>query len=283
MSIERFHRQILAFGDSGQRQIANTQAAIVGIGGLGSQVAQALAYLGVNRLTLIDDDTVETSNLNRLIGAGTEDVGREKTQVVARELRRANPAIQCQSLSVNLRSRIALEALMNASTVFGCVDNDGARLLMTELCAAYKKTYTDSATEVIGAGASEPFDFGGRVVVSVPGEFCLLCAGELDVETAKRDLETASVQQTRIAHGYGVPQADAPAVVSLNGIIANIAVTEFMVSATGIRKPNHKSTYRGMRGVVVVSMDTKRLDCINCGYIFGQGDAAGLMRYAVDG
>lgn len=283
MAEDRFSRQVLAFGDAGQKNLAISHVAVVGIGGLGSQVTQALAYLGVGRFTLIDDDRIESSNLNRLVGAGPKDIGRWKAEVLADTVAAINPDAVCQPIVRNLRSRSALTALQAASVVLGCVDNDGARLILMELCCAYRKLYIDSATEIVTPDTDAPLDFGGRVIVAVPGEFCLTCAGELDTEAAKVDLESASVRSVREAHGYGIAHAAvAPAVVSLNGIIANIAVTEFMAAVTGLRHPVTKSTYKGMRGIVQVSLDTRRVGCINCEYLVGRGDRAEVMRYALD-
>jgi molybdopterin/thiamine biosynthesis adenylyltransferase len=280
---DRFSRQVLAFGEVGQRSLALSHVGVVGVGGLGSQIIQALAYLGVGRFTLIDDDRVEPSNLNRLIGAKPNDIGRSKAEILTKTVAAINPDALCEPIVQNLRSRTALAALQNASVVFGCVDNDGARLILLELCCAYRKLYIDSATEIVPPQAGAPLDFGGRVVVSVPGDFCLMCASELDTEAAKVDLESAPVRSARAAHGYGIGQAAvAPSVVSLNGVIANIAVTEFMAKVTGLRSPITKSTYKGMRGIVQVSLDKRRDGCINCEYLVGRGDRAEIMRYALD-
>src|SRR5438552_13194346 len=62
----RFSRQQLVFGDTGQRAISGKKVGIVGLGGLGTQITQALAHLGVGSFVLVDDDKVEASNLNRL-------------------------------------------------------------------------------------------------------------------------------------------------------------------------------------------------------------------------
>ena len=283
MADMRFSRQVLAFGETGQQKIAAAHAAVVGVGGLGSHAVQQLAYLGVAHFVLIDPDRVEESNLNRLVGATPNDVGEAKAQVLGTALLRINPTATASVVTSDLRSRAALSALRDASVVFGCVDNDGARLILTEFCCAYEKPYIDSATEILPATDNEPFEFGGRVVVSIPGEFCLSCANELDIEEAKQDLEPAEVKAERLAHGYGVGNAaPAPAVVSLNGVIASIGVTEFVAMATGLRAPNRKSVYKGMRGVVHVSTDQRRPDCINCGYLVGKADRADVLRYALD-
>lgn len=282
MTEQRFARQVLAFGESGQESLRQAHAAVVGVGGIGSCVVQSLGYLGVGRFTLIDADRVEESNLNRLVGATLADIGRAKVDVIASQLTELSQTVHVERIATELRSRRALTALGEASVVFGCVDNDGARLILTEFCAAYRKLYIDSATEIMPAREGVAFDFGGRVVVSSPGTFCLSCAGELDAEAAKADLELPDVRKLRQAHGYGVPEATAPAVVSLNGLVASIATTEFMVSVTGVRDPFVKSTYRGMRGVVLVSTDRRRPGCINCEYLLGKGDSVGVMRYALD-
>src|ERR1035441_5451700 len=69
MSANRNARQILAFGQVGQDLIEAQSVAIVGLGGLGAHVAQGLAYLGVKKYILIDDDVLTETNLNRTPGA----------------------------------------------------------------------------------------------------------------------------------------------------------------------------------------------------------------------
>ncbi len=277
----RLSRQLLALGERGQRVISAARVGIVGLGGMGSQVVQALAYLGVGRFVLVDHDQVELSNLNRLVGASPADIGRWKVDVAERTVLQIQPGASCQLVPGNLRSERAMEALRATNAVFGCVDQDGARLVLMEFCCAYSITYIDAASEIIlDPTGTRIDDFGGRVVVSRPGDFCLVCASELDPETAKADLEPERIKAAREAHGYGLGHSDpSPAVVSLNGIVANLAVTEFLVLTTGIREPYRKSTYKGMRGIVQVSRDVRRADCYNCGYLVGKGDAADLSRY----
>src|SRR5262249_44306305 len=68
-------RQVRAFGVEGQARIGSTKVAVIGLGGTGSLVTQQLARLGVQRFILVDHDVVETTNLNRLVGAYPDDVG----------------------------------------------------------------------------------------------------------------------------------------------------------------------------------------------------------------
>ena len=278
---DKFSRQILAFGEEGQARIAGSRVGIVGLGGMGSLIAQMLAYLGVREFILVDDDIVEESNLNRLVGASFDDVKNKtpKIEVAKKVISSINPSAKVNTLLKNLRSDEALDSLCEAPRViFGCVDNDAARLILTELAAAYNKTLIDSATEII---SSDNFkEFGGRVIVARPGDFCLLCAGQIDLEIAGEELGSDKENDFRKALGYGLGEnVPDPAVISLNGIIAGLAVTEFIMLVTGLRPPCRKITYRGMRGVFRESIDEKRKDCWVCKTLAGAREKADIKRY----
>ena len=279
---DRFARQILAFGEEGQGKITKTRIGIVGLGGIGSHIAQGLAYLGVKDFLLVDDDRVEITNLNRLIGGVPDDAvnGTFKVSVAGRMIRLISPGVSAEELPKDLRSKDVIDALVSRPLIFGCVDGDGARLVLTELAVAYEMVLIDCATEIL-LEEGKLVEFGGRVVVCRPGEFCLDCAQQLDMEIVKQELEGPEFREARKRHGYGVGEAAAaPSVVSLNGVIANIAVTEFLVMTTGLREPNRQITYYGLRGNANVRNDPRRADCYICGYLVGRRDAANIYRYA---
>jgi len=280
-SQERFSRQILAFGTEGQKAIMNTKVGIVGVGGIGSCVVQTLSYLGTQEFMLLDDDRVEELNLNRLVGATREDVVNRvlKVEVAQRVIRSINPEAKITFLG-NLRTSEALEDLSKfPDVIFGCVDNDSARMILTDLAAAYRKTLIDCATEIDPKG-DKGISFGGRVVVAQPGDFCLWCANQIDSQIAKEELESEQEKSFRQHHGYGLgAEVAAPAVMSLNAVIAGLAVTEFIMLVTGIRNPERMLTYKGTRGIVVATHDVKRPGCLVCDSLVGKGDKADLKRY----
>src|SRR5260221_6233853 len=80
MNNNRFNRQILMFGEAGQEQIEKQIVGIAGSGGLGSQIGQSLAYLGVRNFGIIDDDRLDDTNMNREAGAFPPDVWRIKVE-----------------------------------------------------------------------------------------------------------------------------------------------------------------------------------------------------------
>jgi hypothetical protein len=97
---------------------------------------------------------------------------------------------------------------------------------------------------------------------------------------AKQDLETKDVQELRRKHGYGLGAVvEAPSVIMLNGVVANLAITEFMFYATGIRKPMSHLTYHGLRGKVNERQAVKKNGCYTCEYLAGKGEAVNIFRY----
>jgi hypothetical protein len=280
MTEERFARQVLMFKVEGQRKIESQPVAIVGLGGMGSQVAQSLAFLGVRNFLLIDDDRVDETNLNRLAGACAKDVGQLKVEVVRDLIRKINPGAEVVAIAKNLRTRAAMEPLITYPIIFGCVDQDGPRLILTELAAAYENTLIDLASEIFPAANDRALDFGGRVVVARAGDYCLFCARQIDHDQARQDLESPEIRELNRIHGYGLGDTGpAPAVFSLNGIIANLGVTEFLAMVTGFREPARKLTYLGMRGAVRDTADASDPDCFTCKCLRGMRERANLWRY----
>lgn len=281
MNEQRFARQILMFGKEGQQKIESQRVGVVGAGGLGSQVCQALAYTGVRDIAIVDDDQLDDTNMNREAGAFQEDVGKLKAEVIGDLVRRINPDAEVQVIAKNLRTREAMAALIERTVLFGCVDHDGPRLVLTDLAAAYAIPLVDTATEIFPEKDGQPFHFGGRVVVARPGDFCLFCAAQIDRELAKEDLETPEIRTLRRKHGYGIGEdVPTPSVFALNGAIANLAVMEFIAMTTGIREPARMLTYKGDRGVVVSRDGSRQTDCFTCATC-GQQKDANIWRYVI--
>jgi molybdopterin/thiamine biosynthesis adenylyltransferase len=280
MMSERFNRNVLLFGEEGQKQINASCVAVIGIGGLGTHVVQQLAILGVGCLVLIDDEELDTTNLNRYVGARYNDPipGTLKVDIAHRMVQEINPAIIIKCIPHSLMSDEAFRAIVDSDFIFGCLDNEGSRLILTELCAAYSKPYIDLSSEII---PGNPTIYGGRICIAWDGNGCLMCFQELDIAEAQADLESPDSRLNRQAI-YGIPTTAlgqaGPSVVSINGVIASMAVTEFMVGITGIRPSKRFINYRGDLERVTYKEDPAT-DCYYCQEIRGKGDAANVQRY----
>ena len=91
---ERFVRTALIFGEDGMRRLGDARVAVFGVGGVGGHLVQALARAGVGHITVIDDDVVSVSNINRQAVAMDSTVGRPKVEVIAEQVRDINPACE---------------------------------------------------------------------------------------------------------------------------------------------------------------------------------------------
>jgi molybdopterin-synthase adenylyltransferase len=258
---QRFARHMAFFGAEGQDRISASTVAVVGIGGLGSHLVQQLAYLGVRRFTLIDADKVSTSNLNRLIGATVPDIGEWKVDVAARMITTVEPAaeITCERRSFSAEDP---SAIAGVDVIFGCVDEDAPRLDLLRSASARALAYIDLASDITPEG-----EFGGRIVFAKDGERCLSCLGELDQHALAR-AQMSEEQRAADDAIYGINRAalddGGPSVVSVNGVVASLAVTEFLVWRTGLREPAGFLTYRGDLGTVSRRADPPREFCAYC-------------------
>ena len=138
-------RQILAWGNLGQNRLAAAHVAVVGVGGTGSQVTVQLAHLGVGRLTLIDPDVVERSNLSRLLGAAWSDVARDKSAVLGAAVRSINPQIAVHTLTASVIDTDP-RLLADADVIVCATDGHGSRALLTELSQQYLVPVVDLGT-----------------------------------------------------------------------------------------------------------------------------------------
>jgi molybdopterin/thiamine biosynthesis adenylyltransferase len=132
----RYSRQILLpeFDVEGQERLRQSCALIVGLGGLGSAVAMYLAAAGVGRLTLVDFDRVDLSNLQRQIVHRTADIGRLKVESARDTLLALNPLVEVIALPKALDEVELLQQVERADVVVDACDNLPTRLAINAAC-----------------------------------------------------------------------------------------------------------------------------------------------------
>lgn len=281
MTHERFDRQIALFGEEGQKKLRAARVAIVGAGGTGSVVIPELALLGIGSMAIIDHDELEETNRNRHFCARVGDPipGTKKVDIGARMALEYDSATKITLIPHSVLTPEGFAAVRNADFVFGCVDGEGIRLVLTELCAAYAKPYIDIAT---GVSPEPPISYGGTVCCAIAGQGCLVCMRELDLAEAAQELASPG-QRKDHERIYGVDRAHlrgrGPSIVSVNAVAASLAITEFMKLCTGIGIPARLLKYRGESGVVATSRDTPSPNCYYCKHIYGSEGGADVERY----
>jgi molybdopterin/thiamine biosynthesis adenylyltransferase len=135
---ERLVRNLHHYSVPDLLRLNASQAAVVGLGGLGGLSAELLARCGVGRLTLVDGDRFEESNLNRQILCTPGRLGRSKAAAAAARLERVNPALVVRSEARFLAADNARELLSGCQVALDCLDSLSARRLLADACQALR-------------------------------------------------------------------------------------------------------------------------------------------------
>ena len=143
----RYSRHILLddIGIEGQQRLRDAHALVIGAGGLGSPVSLYLGSAGIGRLTLVDDDAVDLTNLQRQIAHNLARVGQPKAESVRQTVLAINPAVAVQ---VELRRADAAwldKAVVDADVVLDCSDNFATRHAVNEACVQHRKPLVSGA------------------------------------------------------------------------------------------------------------------------------------------
>ena len=135
---ERYARHLLMpeVGEAGQAKLLTSRVLLGGAGGLGSPAAFYLAAAGVGRLTIIDDDVVDRSNLQRQILHTDERVGEPKVESAARTLRALNPGVEIEAIRGRLDASNVDELVRAHDVVVDGTDNFSTRYLIGDACVA---------------------------------------------------------------------------------------------------------------------------------------------------
>jgi len=135
---ERYARHLLipALGDAGQRRLRAARVCVVGAGGLGSPALLYLAAAGVGHLTIVDDDVVDVSNLQRQVIHPTAAVGTPKVRSAAAAVRAVNPGVEVTERGVRLTPDNAAEVLAGHDVVLDGTDNFPTRYVVDDACAS---------------------------------------------------------------------------------------------------------------------------------------------------
>jgi molybdopterin/thiamine biosynthesis adenylyltransferase len=257
----RYDRQVRAFGPEGQAVLGRLSVAIAGLGGTGSIVAQQLAHLGVGRLMLIDHDEVDTSNLNRLQGATTGDVGLPKVAVAARSISAINPRATCDPVVGDVTDAALAERLTDVDFIFGCTDSMASRAVLNQLAYQYLIPMIDMGVS-IHVEAGRLASVTGRVQMLAPGLGCLLCADGIDGQQVR--WEMMSPAQRRADPYFENASIPQPAVMPLNGVVTSAAVAMFLSAITSYPGESRLLHYDGVRGSVRPQRLSPRPHCIVC-------------------
>ncbi|MBL0730382.1 HesA/MoeB/ThiF family protein [Piscinibacter sp. HJYY11] len=143
----RYSRHILLdeLGIEGQRKLLDAHALVIGAGGLGSPVALYLGTAGVGRITIVDHDTVDLTNLQRQIAHDMSRVGRPKAESAKQSIGEINPEVQVVALTERAGPERLNELVAAADVVIDCTDNFTTRHAVNAACVKHRKPLVSGA------------------------------------------------------------------------------------------------------------------------------------------
>lgn len=141
--VERYSRHLIIpeIGALGQRRLKNAKVLVIGAGGLGSPALLYLAAAGVGTLGIIDDDSVDLSNLQRQVIHGVADVGRPKIESARDAIAAINPLVDVRLHNIRLDADNALELFSEYDLILDGADNFATRYLVNDAAAILGKPY----------------------------------------------------------------------------------------------------------------------------------------------
>ncbi|OJW63623.1 MAG: molybdopterin biosynthesis protein MoeB [Sphingomonadales bacterium 63-6] len=168
--LERFARHIVLpeIGGPGQMKLTDSHVVLVGVGGIGSPALQYLAAAGIGRLTLIDDDRVDASNLQRQTIFAEADIGQLKVERAEDWLLRFDPTIACQAAAIRVTPDTAPALIQGADLVMDGCDNFATRLAVSDACVAARVPLLSAA---VGRFQGQVAAFAGHI----EGHSCYRC------------------------------------------------------------------------------------------------------------
>jgi hypothetical protein len=242
-------RTIQAFGEKTYRSLKELSVGVVGCSGTGSPLIEQLVRLGVGKIILIDPDTVEYKNLNRILHTTTQsaEFHAPKVEVISKAIKEMGLGTEVQSFQTNLYDNIeSLKSLITCDVVFGCMDSVDGRYLLNQLCSFYLISYFDLGVKLQADGNGGVDKICGTVHYIQPGKSSLLSRGLYNMEEVR-----AAGQFRKNSDEYEKLKKEAyiknvnvnnPAVISVNMQIASHAANEFL-NRIHPYKSEHPSQY----------------------------------------
>ena len=227
-------RHAQAFGSGTTDILRGLSVAVIGCSGTGSIVVEQLARLGVGRLVLVDPDTVEEKNLNRILNTGKEDayLKRPKVHALASAIAMMGLGQEVMPLHANLIDPHTVKAVAECDIVFGCMDGVEGRHMLNRLATFYTMPYFDVGVRLDADGKGGIDQISGATHYLQPGGSSLLSRGVYDMDRVNAEeirRTDPELYRRRIKEGYlrGVDE-DRPAVISVNMFFAALMVNDFL-------------------------------------------------------
>jgi tRNA A37 threonylcarbamoyladenosine dehydratase len=287
---QRYDRQARLFGDRGQALLAAQKIVVVGAGGAGSLISEYLSRLGVGHLVVIDPESVDPTNIPRLIGARSSDLRpwissrkvprsvrqfgerhrRTKVDIARRVALEANPQMNFEGVTGDVTDQSVAALLVDADFIFLAADSMQARLVVNAIVHQYLIPGIQVGVKVqVNRRTGEVEDVFSVIRNLVPGQSCLWCNGLIN---SAQLAEEALSQDQRKVQRY-VEDVIAPSVITLNALATSHAVNDYLFTVTGLAecRPLRWRKFHSITNEVVDESVRRDEGCSECSGRLGAG------------
>lgn len=231
-----------AFGSGTTGLLSKLKIGVVGCSGTGSPIIEQLTRLGVGKLVLVDPDLVEEKNLNRILNTTLLDAveKRTKVSVLAAVIDKIGLGTNVETYALNLFDDISvLRSLSACDVIFGCMDSVDGRHALNHLASFYLVPYFDVGVKLNADGNGGIDQIHGTVHYLIPGKGSLLTRGVYTSEGLRAAglLRTnpREFEELRMSGYITNAEVHSPAVISVNMLVASLAVNEFLARIHSFR------------------------------------------------
>ena len=234
-------RVLQTFGKGTFELLRRMRIGVVGCSGTGSVIIELLARNCIGNLVIIDPDTVEEKNLNRIVNAKKKHANNSspKVTVIKGAVESMGTGVQVDAYKSDTTNPEIVEALVDCDVIFGCVDSARGRYHLECISSAYFVPYFD-------VGVNLEADSGGGIVQADavahyvhPENSSLLSRGAYTIKQVEAEgwqrTDKAHYEAQRIAGYLAAVDEDEPAVISINMQAASLAFNDFMARIHNFR------------------------------------------------
>ena len=272
------HRQRDALGKAHDR-LQQLDVAIVGVGGLGSPIAEQLVRMGVRTVTIVDHDVLDTpSNVRRMVGTTAADLRATtpppKVDVVGRYLDHVGVGVPVQRIAGDVRLERVFRVLLDSDVVVCATDTHGSRAILNDLASIYMVPVIDVGVRA-GARLDELAALVAEVCILSPETPCLWCRGRISADTISLENLPGDQRNLRLEEGYltdgvGSPAPSVMALTMLGAGLAGCALLGLVSRESEVFPSGY--WVDGLVGDSKVTEPTKPNQSCRCRRLIGTGD-----------
>ncbi|MDD4295332.1 MAG: ThiF family adenylyltransferase [Ruminiclostridium sp.] len=265
--LDIYNRNILAFGEGLQKLLCSMNVGVVGCGGTGSAVIEELCRMGVGKLTIVDHQQFEDTNITRMHESFIKHVGMPKVLVMEEMINNIGLNTKVNPIFEKLDNIDTVSKLKNCDLIFSCLDDTHyTRAILNLLSIYYGIPLIDTGIK-FDSRNKEIYGIYGRIDIVTPNTSCLLCRCVINPQMCTAEMLSKDEYEARLKEGYAPEiRNDRVQVIPYNTLIASYSITEMIQLLTNFKGINNLHTiYRfnankvsneGMTGV------KDRADCI---------------------